>query len=104
MQLSTQSTPGTAVYLVGFAATLGNTIVLPLDLTPLGAPWCTLYVEPAMMDVAVPVAGATTHSYAVPNNGALIGVEFFAQVLAADPIANPAGIAASNALAGTIGP
>src|SRR5262245_1996962 len=104
LQLNTSSTPGTAVYLVGFSATRWNTLSLPLDLTPLGATGCVLYVEPAMMDVEVPVAGATTHSYAVPNDSALVGAEFFAQVLAADPTANTAGIAVSNALAGTIGP
>jgi len=96
--------PRTTVYLLGFSASTWNTLALPLDLLPLGAPGCVLYVEPAMIDVAVPVAGFTTHTYAVPNNTALVGVEFFAQAMTADPAANPAGIAASNALAGTIGP
>jgi len=40
----------------------------------------------------------------VPNNAALVGVEFFAQALVADPTANLAGVTATNALAGTIGP
>jgi hypothetical protein len=104
LQLNTSSSVGTTVYLLGFSATTWSALSLPLDLAPLGAAGCVLYVEPAMMDVAVPVAGATTHSYLVPNNAALVGVEFFAQVMAADPAANFAGIAASNALAGTFGP
>jgi hypothetical protein len=107
LQLSTHSTPGATVYLLGFSASHWNTISLPVDLTPLGAPACVLYVEPAMIDVAVPVTGSagwTAHTYGVPNDSALVGVQFFAQALTADPAANPAGIAMSNALAGTIGP
>jgi hypothetical protein len=65
---------------------------------------CTLYTDIA---VTLPMANANgvaawgTARCACPN---LIGTRFYCQGLAADPLANPAGLILTNAGAGIVGP
>lgn len=80
---------------------LQRTAPIPLD--PYGMPGCTQHVQ---VDAAVLLTGQ--HGNAVnwmhvPNDLALLGVQFHNQAIVLDPSANPAGAVVSNAATGVIG-
>jgi hypothetical protein len=91
---------GPALLWLGLSNTSWAGLPLPLDLTGLGAPGCSLL---ASIDTVyfgtTTVAGAAAIPIAVPHPGP-IGLPVYAQWLA--PAGNPAGWAVSNALAITV--
>jgi hypothetical protein len=69
---------------------------LPVDLTALGMPGCSLRVSP---DVITLVSGAdhvATFTMPIPNVASLLGLRFFQQALVPDPASNPFGAVLSN--------
>ena len=70
---------------------------LPIDLTVINMPGCTLYVS---QDIVIPFATSAAGAGSVPlpiaNSAALIGVRVFNQSFVVDPGANGLGFAASN--------
>ena len=74
-----------------------------LNLTPLGAPGCTL--EVAYVDTGLQLAdafGFATWTIAVPDQVALLGTSLHSQAAVLD-LSNPLGITISNRVASTIG-
>ena len=69
----------------------------PLDLTPVGAPGCSLYND-ALITVAMATTagGTSTLPLPVPNNPALVGVKLYFQWIDVDPTANALGLIGSN--------
>lgn len=78
----------------------------PVDLTPLGAPGNTLWVDPAVM---VPLSWSTGFGsravvpLTVPSLPSLIGVSLWHQSAVLDPAANALGIVTSNATETRVG-
>lgn len=76
---------------------------ITFDLTSLGAPGCILRVDP-LYTVSLPSTGpASLWSQPIPNDPALIGLEFFLQAAAFDAAANVYGVTLSNGGRGVIG-
>jgi hypothetical protein len=76
---------------------------LPMDLTPLGASGCKLLASlDILVGVTVNSSGALTQNFAVPDNNALVGFEFYNQYAIADA-ANTFGVVMSNGGRGKIG-
>lgn len=92
-----------AAFLLGFSASQWGPVALPLDLGTLGLPGCRLAVAPEFVALE-PAGGATAvHAFTVPTEQALLGIAFFAQVLAADPAVQPAGLALGDAIRAVVG-
>jgi hypothetical protein len=75
---------------------------LPLDLAPLGAPGCRVL---ASADVTLPLfnwAGQASWTWAVPNQGSLVGVAFYCQAAAVDH-SNALGLVFTGGGRGVIG-
>lgn len=82
--------------LTGFSnQLLGGAIPLPLDITSIGAPGCTLNVDPAVIEVLVGnPSGVAQYTLTIPGNPALKGAVLYQQPCKWDfatPI-NPIGI------------
>jgi len=88
------SAPG-AFFLLGLSDTQWGALTLPLGLTPVGMPGCSLGVSPDCTVFAVANNGLAEHLIAIPNSPPLLGVTFFARALATDPTVLPAGLAMS---------
>jgi len=86
-----------ALLLFGLSRKQLGTIPLPLDLTGLGMPTCSLYT-----DILVPFTAATDASgvaqigLGIPNDAALAGVHFMDQWVSRDATANSAGWVTSD--------
>src|SRR5262249_12479834 len=92
-----------ALMMVGLSNTNSGFGPLPMNLANFGMPGCSGRVSP---DVTVIVAGGNpaTFSLALPGNTQLLGMRFYQQALAFDPLAgNPAGAVVSDAAAARIG-
>ncbi|MDP6424738.1 MAG: sulfatase-like hydrolase/transferase [Planctomycetota bacterium] len=66
--------------MLGLSRTKYGTIPLPLDLTAIGAPGCTLYLS---LDILVPLlvtGGKATWNFPIPSVTALNGLRFYQQV------------------------
>ncbi|MCB9879227.1 MAG: hypothetical protein H6835_16650 [Planctomycetes bacterium] len=89
--------PTIGLHVAGVAPTL-----LPL---PLGAPGCTLQVDPALIGAFVPSAVQSDVAFAVPTDAALIGQQLLTQVVALELDATGAitRTTSSNALQLTVG-
>ncbi len=87
--------PASTVALLTFSVTR---LEPTLDLAPLGAPGCVLYVAPdARLALRTDRSGTGTLSQiAVPNDARLICLRFYTQFLVFDRRANTAGMTASN--------
>ena len=87
----------------GLSRTQWGPLALPLDLTNVGMPGCTLYasVEASLLLFAAGNGAALT--FPIPNHQALVGLAFYNQAFVLDPAANAAGFTASNAAEGQIG-
>ena len=87
---------------LGFSTTSYNGAALPLDLTPLNMPGCTLYTS---LDWGVMpttnVLGTAVWTFQIPPSAG--GATFYNQAVVFDPLANAAGITVSNAAEATIG-
>lgn len=76
----------------------------PVDLGPLGMPGCFAEHDAlvALFQIASPAGTAAVRPF-IANAPGLFGRDFFLQVAALDPPANPAGVIVSNGLHGSIG-
>jgi hypothetical protein len=72
---------------------------------PQGAPGCTLYASPDLLDVYLTTTGALTTSFAIPNSPALANLVLRQQVVALelDAVGAITSLTSTNALALTIG-
>jgi hypothetical protein len=93
-----------AAFVLGTSDQLWNGRLLPLGLSAVGMPGCTLLASPDTTLLAAVGAGRATCSLSIPATPSLTGLRFFAQGLALDPTANALGIVASDAGAGVLGP
>jgi hypothetical protein len=71
-------------------------VPLPIDLTPSGAPGCSLYVSQDLLTNHSTGSGSISVRIDVPRDGALIGVPGFYQWLVADPGVNQLNLTTSN--------
>ncbi|MCU0867481.1 MAG: hypothetical protein MUC36_27175 [Planctomycetes bacterium] len=95
--------PSLALLVFGFSDQIWSGIPLPLDLSLIGLSGCTMRVAFDVPEVSSHT-GSLTKTLSLPNNPALAGLAFFAQVLAIDPAApNQFGGALSNAVRMQIG-
>ncbi len=93
-----------ALVYLGFSRTSWGQVPLPLDLTGLGLPKCSLLVSPDWgFHVSTGPETWFTFSLAVPGDVAFAGIEFFNQVWIFDKQANLFGAFGTNGLASTIG-
>ncbi len=101
----TNARPSTAALLaMGASNSRWGAISLPFDLTPLGAPGCSVLVSfDLLLPVATSTAGAATVRLTIPNNQALLGFRFFDQWTVLDPSANPLGMAFSRGARAEVG-
>jgi hypothetical protein len=88
---------------IGFSNTTFGGASLPVSLDALGMTGCSLLVSIDEQRLAFSNGARADFALLVPTTTALTGLQFFAQAAVADAAANPAGIVASNALAGSIG-
>lgn len=74
-----------------------------VDLTPLGAPGCSVYNSaPASVVLLLPI-GTPAFQFPIPNNPTFLSLDLFAQIALLAPGANSLGIVTSNGLQGTVG-
>lgn len=86
------STP--VVLLVGTTSALP---VFPLDLTPVGAPNCTVYTNQLVgIGMVASASGTATLSIGVPNDPSLTGLKLYWQWADLDAAANALGLTTSN--------
>lgn len=77
---------------------------IPVDLALLGAPGCFVWTSSdAPVFLFLDAQGQASFAATVPNQPVLAGFRFFNQVAATSPLANPVGIAVTNAGTGLIG-
>jgi hypothetical protein len=77
---------------------------LPFDLTPFGAPGCTILTDTFLwVPMAIGGNGQGEVVYPVPADPQLTGVEFYNQALILDAGVNPLGVATTNAGRALIG-
>ncbi len=77
---------------------------LPLDLTPMGAPGCSVLASLDWLSAAVTdTAGKASHPIPLPLALGLVGVAFYNQWLISDPKKNALQLVTSNGGAATIG-
>ena len=73
-----------------------GSLMLPLDLAPLGAPGCRVFASQEFVQPLVIRSGAATVRVPVPGNPWLLGRSLYVQALAAKPQANALGVVTSN--------
>lgn len=74
---------------------------LPIDLTPIGMPGCSQYIDPilSMLYGTVAANGTATWPLYIPDEPWVLGLPFYAQCLVDAPGENPLGLVTTNALA-----
>jgi len=93
-----------AALIFGASTTSWNTIPLPLDLSPLGAKGCRLYVSfDAAFPTLVDAKGQSTMALPIPGDNALLNSGLNLQFLVLDNGANSLGLTLTNAGTGKIG-
>ena len=103
LEVSRLPAAGLALLLPGGSGTAWGSIPLPLDLSSMGMPGCTLFVSGPLILPVLNTGGAGSVSFPVPGDPVLLAGSFYNQAFVADPPANAAGIIASNAGEGRIG-
>ncbi len=101
---SLQSGVSTGAIALGLSSRLLGTVPLPLALGFAGMPGCWLYHS---AETAVGFASANGRALwgaPLPASASLVGATVYAQAFELVPIANPAGVLSTHALALTIGP
>ncbi len=77
---------------------------LPLPLDAIGMPGCALQTSlELILSSGVSGVGGASWDLALPANAQFLGVQVFAQMIAAEPAANTAGLVVSRPLAVTLG-
>jgi hypothetical protein len=87
----------------GFSDSMWGNLRLPFPLDGIGMTGCVLYTPPDIGTSLPNLQGYAAWTLPLPNDAALIGLQFFNQGLVLDPGANPLGVVATNGGAGTIG-
>lgn len=94
--------PLSSFIIFGVSDSLWQSIVLPLDLTPFGAPGCSVYTSQEL--ITGPFPSGTNVPIALPNQAYLIGATSYAQAWVIDPSTGaPLPIVSSDKLTITIG-
>ena len=88
---------------LGLSKTAWGQSNLPLDLTYLGMPGCSLFTSGELVFPVVNSGGTASLTLAVPNSTQLVGCLFYNQALVLDPPANAFGAILSNAGEGKLG-
>jgi hypothetical protein len=102
LSLSNLRPQSSAAMLLGVSRTQLGTLTLPLDLTSLGAPGCSLYTNDTMIFAVATGNGSTTWGFTMPYLPAMEGFTFYNQLLVLDPGANALSVVASNAGQGVV--
>ncbi len=90
---------------LGVSKTRYGALKLPLDLTPFGAPRCTMLCSAEVMAVGkIAASRLARFRIPVPRDNALLGLRYYHQAWLVAPVANPLGVAFSNAAEVVIGP
>jgi len=95
-----------AVLAIGNSSTSFSGVPLPFDLTPFGAPGCSLYVNWLLVLTSVTNAnssGSVQINVPLPNDPALTGSTVYSQYLFADPTGNALGLFTSNGQSTQVG-
>jgi hypothetical protein len=100
LELSNVPSALAAIVWLGASRTAWGPVPLPLDLTMVGMPGCSLLASP---DVLLPVPPNGRLLLAIPSQRTLLGGAFFNQAFVLDPPVNALGLTASNGVAATIG-
>jgi len=87
----------------GFSNTTSLFGPLPVSLASFGMPGCQLQVDASIVLFLVVSNGSAVWSLPIPNDGGLLGVQFYNQAGNLDAGANAAGVTISNAGAAVIG-
>lgn len=94
---------GLAVIATGLSNTTTTTgQSLPLDLTFLGMPGCSLLADPIVLQTVVGAGNSAQWVWQLPNAANLYGVTFYNQALSLDLNANPFGVTVSNGAEGVL--
>ena len=102
--VSKAPTRATAMLLFGQSNRIWQSRVLPLDLSPLGAPGCAMQVSPDVILLGfTDSVGFASVTLQVPASPSLLGVRFFNQWAIHDRSANSLGLVVSAGGAGMIG-
>ncbi len=88
---------------LGFSRTSIGGLPLPLDLSFVSMPGCSLYQSSDLSFGIANLHGTARWSIAMPQNAALLGAGFYNQAFVLDRNANPLGFIVSNAGQGVIG-
>ncbi len=89
---------------LGFSDRTWAGLTLPLDLTPIGAPNCSLLAGlNVLFPTAVDAKGSAAMRLTLPRDSSLILGRIYFQALILDPPANQAGLSWTNGLKGIIG-
>jgi hypothetical protein len=93
-----------AILLIGHSNTTWVGLPLPFDLTPAGAPGCSLLASGQLL-LAMPVAGGgdLPVTLPIPQHSALDGASVYLQYLLLDPGVNAVGLVTSNGGHATLG-
>lgn len=92
-----------ALLAMGFSDQSYGATALPVDLSPLGMPGCSLRTAPEAVLFASGSNNRATFQLPIPQATALLGVVFFQQVMAPAPGANALGMLVSGSMRGTVG-
>jgi hypothetical protein len=97
MQVNAMALPQNLAFVAsGLSDTTSVFGPLPLDLTTLGMPACSLRVSPDVISMVAGASHVATITMPIPNVASLLGLRFFQQALAPDPSSNPFGAVLSN--------
>jgi hypothetical protein len=89
---------------IGVSDKLFGGLTLPFDLTPLGAPGCSLLCSLDLFAASsIGGSGQANFTVPIPNNNALIGLQYFHQALLVSSVSNQLGFAFSNGASVTLG-
>ncbi|MEO6594382.1 MAG: hypothetical protein ABIP94_06485, partial [Planctomycetota bacterium] len=93
--------PPNAPYILmqGFSSTTANggAVILPYDMTGVGAPGCTINVDPLVLTVGMTDAtGVADLIFLLPSSASLRGMVVFDQVIVQNLLANAFGVQVSN--------
>ncbi|MCB9891945.1 MAG: hypothetical protein H6832_18970 [Planctomycetes bacterium] len=93
-----------ALLAIGGSNLMWGAFPLPLDLTPAGAPNCSIYASLDVLGATVVSGiGTATLLLPIPRDNALLGLAFYSQWIVLDPAANRFGAAFSQGVRSVIG-
>lgn len=100
MQIEVEGAPqSVAILATGLDDRLAGATPLPLDLSSLGMPGCSLRTAPDVVTFGLGAGTSVGFAVPVPNRLPLVSLRFYQQALVLDPAANAAGLVLSNSIA-----